>query len=208
MADSPVRKVQKIYICTSNRGKLRDFSSAASAFGPAGILMQPLPDLEHITPPEENGSSFEQNAIQKAVYYSSYTSELVVADDSGLEVESLAGAPGIHSARYAGIGATDAQNNALLLAKLGATPERKARFVCVLALAQNEEPVITTKGSVEGTILGEPQGTAGFGYDPLFFYPPLQRSFAELTPEEKLGVSHRGIALQLLFEGLRKILPA
>lgn len=198
----------RLYVCSSNRGKLHDFSTAARSAGESDIRIEPLPGLEHIAPPAENGSSFEQNAIDKAVYYSSFTPELVVADDSGLEVDTLHGAPGIHSARYAGPDATDAKNNALLLANLADAAQRKARFVCVLVLARNGHPLVTARGAVQGTILHLPQGGAGFGYDPLFFYPPLERSFAELTPEEKLAVSHRGRALRLLFQRLREIAPA
>src|SRR5581483_3069348 len=126
--------------------------------------------------------------------------EFVFADDSGLEVEALHGAPGVHSARYAGVGATDAANNALLLRNLQNETNRTARFVCVIALAQEGRMVATCRGTVEGRIRTVPLGSNGFGYDPLFFYPPFARTFAQLSPREKLSVSHRGEALRALFE--------
>jgi XTP/dITP diphosphohydrolase len=201
--DLSIRPVPKrIYVCSSNSGKLRDFSFAARSFRKSHIIIEPLPGLEEISPPEENGASFEENATQKAVYYSGFTPRLVLADDSGLEVDALHGAPGIRSARYAGAAATDAENNQLLLANLADVAEREARFVCVLALAQAGQILSIARGTVEGTILKAPRGTAGFGYDPLFFYAPVECSFGELTPEHKLAVSHRGSALRDLFEQL------
>jgi XTP/dITP diphosphohydrolase len=155
--------------------------------------------LENIRPPEETGRTFEENATLKAVYYSHFTPEIVLADDSGLEVDVLGGAPGVRSARYSGPNATDEDNNNLLLHNLGSTTARSARFVCVVALARAGEILRTARGTVEGEILRTPRGANGFGYDPLFFYPPLNRSFAELTPDEKLSISHRGKALRTLF---------
>lgn len=198
----------RIYVCSSNRGKLNDFSTAATAHGDAGIVIQPLPGVEHIAPPEEHGTTFEENACAKALYYSSFTSEPVLADDSGLEVAALQGAPGVYSARYAGSGATDAQNNDLLLKNLADMTQRDAHFVCVLSLAREGKILLTCTGTVHGTILSATRGSGGFGYDPLFFYQPLQRTFGQLSPEEKLSVSHRGRALRQLFERLREIPPA
>ncbi|MBV9035950.1 MAG: RdgB/HAM1 family non-canonical purine NTP pyrophosphatase [Acidobacteriaceae bacterium] len=187
----------KIYICSSNRGKLREILLAADG---TNFEIAPLPNLKNITPPEETGATFEENASLKALYYSRFTPEIVLADDSGLEVDALDGAPGVWSARYSGPDATDETNNSALLRNLGSTAERSARFVCVVALARTGEVLQTARGAVEGKILPALQGTNGFGYDPLFFYPPLNRSFAELTPDEKLVVSHRGKALRALFE--------
>lgn len=207
MPDSPlptkslISAITPIYVCSSNRGKLHDFATAARANGAPDII-KPLPGLEQIAAPEENGSSFEENAITKALYYSWLTSGFVLADDSGLEVDALHGAPGVHSARYAGPNATDTDNNDLLLRNLGDSAQRSARFVCVLALAREGQILLTAQGIVEGAILAATRGTGGFGYDPLFFYPPLQRSFGELTPQEKLGVSHRGSALRNVFKDL------
>jgi XTP/dITP diphosphohydrolase len=199
---------KRIYVCSSNGGKLRDFASAAHASKESEVIIEPLPGLEGISPPEENGRSFEENAVAKAVYYSAFTRGLVLADDSGLEVHALGGAPGIHSARYAGPGATDAENNNFLLSNLAGAAQRGAQFVCVLALARGGKALLTSSGTVAGTILNAPQGTAGFGYDPLFWYAPLQSSFAELTAEQKLAVSHRGNALRALFARLEEILAA
>ena len=189
----------KIYICSSNPGKLREILLAASG---TNFEIAPLPNLKSITSPEETGSSFEENASLKAIYYSRFTPEIVLADDSGLEVDALDGAPGVFSARYSGPDATDEDNNNTLLHNLGGTTTRSARFVCVIALARAGEILTTTRGAVEGEILHTPQGANGFGYDPLFFYPPLGRSFAELTSDEKLLVSHRGKALRALIEKL------
>ncbi len=196
-----------IYACSTNPGKLREFALAAHAAGLADITIDPLPGLNReIPPPEENGTTFEENASAKAVYYSGFTPECVLADDSGLEVDALHGAPGIYSARYAGPAATDEDNNNLLLRDLGNESHREARFICVLALARGGRLVTTAHGVVEGDILPAPRGLGGFGYDPLFFYRPLHRSFAELTPEEKFAVSHRGKAVRALFERLPAVL--
>jgi XTP/dITP diphosphohydrolase len=186
-----------LYACSSNPGKLKDFALAT-------IHAEPLPNLRDIVPPEETGATFEENARLKAVYYSGFTPELVFADDSGLEVDALNGAPGVHSARYAGLRATDDENNELLLRNLANTSRRSARFVCVLALAYQGQVLETFRRSVEGEILCAPRGHGGFGYDPLFFYPPLGCAFAELAPERKFAVSHRGNALRALAAYLSK----
>ena len=196
----------RIYACSSNAGKLRELLSAAREAGLPQLTIEPLPGLRDIPPPEENGATFEENAVAKALYYSRLTPEIVLADDSGLEVDALHGAPGVHSARYAGPGATDEDNNNLLLRDLGTETGREARFICVLALAQTGDLLTTARGAVEGTILAAPRGGGGFGYDPLFFYPPFERSFGELTPEEKFSVSHRGHALRALFSRLPDLL--
>jgi XTP/dITP diphosphohydrolase len=188
-----------IYVCSSNGGKLREILLAASG---KNFSITPLPNLKNITPPEETGSTFEENASLKAVYYSRFTPEAVLADDSGLEVDALHGAPGVLSARYSGLNATDEDNNSLLLGNLRDTTARSARFVCVVALARAGKILSSARGSVEGEILVVPRGSSGFGYDPLFYYPPLERSFAELRSDEKLSVSHRGKALRTLFEKL------
>jgi XTP/dITP diphosphohydrolase len=186
----------RVHICSSNPGKLQEILLAA---GGTDFEISPLPGLKNITPPEETGETFEENAALKAVYYSHFTPEIVLADDSGLEVDALGGAPGVRSARYSGPNATDADNNHLLLRNLGSATARSARFVCVVALARAGEILRTARGTAEGEILQAPRGANGFGYDPLFFYPPLDRSFAELTSDEKLFVSHRGKALRALF---------
>jgi XTP/dITP diphosphohydrolase len=182
------------YACSSNPGKLREFALAAGE----GMEILPLPGIEGLAVAEESGKTFEENAVLKAVYYSRFTHEPVFADDSGLEVEALGGAPGVLSARFAGGEATQVENNALLLERLAGRTERKARFVTVLALAQGVKLLRTSAGTVDGEILHAPRGENGFGYDPLFLYPPLARSFAELADKEKLAVSARGNALRAL----------
>jgi len=141
------------------------------------------------------GASFEENAVLKARYYGARSPGLVFADDSGLEVRALGGEPGIRSARFAGEKASDQDNNRLLLARLAGCKDRSARFVCVIALAEGDRVLGTFEGAVEGVIAAAPEGEGGFGYDPLFYYPGLERTFGQLTWEEKLRVSHRGRAL-------------
>ena len=191
-----------IYACSSNAGKLREFSLAGRESARTDLVIAPLPGLEAIVPPEEIGTTFEENVALKAEYYSQFTRELVLADDSGLAVDALDGAPGIHSARFAGADASSQANNELLLDKLRGVSGRSARFVCVAALARNGKVLHTARGTVAGTILESPRGENGFGYDPLFYYEPFERSFAEISDVEKLSVSARGRALRMLFGSL------
>ena len=188
-----------VYIASSNASKLRELEVAGRDLPAVDLNVKPLLGLGDISAPVENGTTFEENAALKAQYYSDSTPECVIADDSGLEVDALSGGPGIYSARFAGPQATDKANNELLLRRLMRVEVRSARFTCVLTLAKAGEVLRTFRASVEGEILTAPQGANGFGYDPLFFYPPLGRSFGELTFEEKLGVSHRGQAGRQLF---------
>lgn len=181
----------KLYCATKNPGKLREFEA------------EPLPNLDSIPACDETGVTFEENAIQKALYYSAFTPEAVFVDDSGLEVDALGGAPGIFSARFAGVAATDDDNNRLLIEKLKGARGRRARYVCVIALAQRGNLIQTFRGDVEGEIVDEPRGTNGFGYDPYFYYAPFQCTFGELSPEAKQKVSHRGKALREMREYLR-----
>jgi XTP/dITP diphosphohydrolase len=162
------------------------------------FTIEPLPRLQDLPPCEETGSTFEENAIQKALHFGAYSPGLVFAEDSGLEVDSLRGEPGVYSARYAGPNATDEENNRLLLSRLGDSTDRSARFVCVIALVQDAALVQTFRGSVEGEILSAPRGEHGFGYDPLFYFPPFGCSFGEIPREKKQTVSHRGAALEQL----------
>jgi len=152
-----------IYCATSNPGKLREFQRAAADFDIRALPAKP-------EPPEETGATFEENAELKAVYYSRFADGPLFADDSGLEVDALGGEPGVHSARYAGPEATDAQNNALLLDRLKSAANRTGRFVCVIALAEKGKLIRTFRGAVEGRILDAPRGVGGFGYDPLFYH--------------------------------------
>ncbi len=184
-----------LYCATGNAGKLREFRMA-------GVPVELLPGMEEIPACEETGSTFEENAILKAEYYGKLSDGLLFADDSGLEVDALDGAPGVYSARYAGPGATDPENNRLLLANLRGVENRSARFVCVVALSDRGRFLKTFRGDVAGTILHEPRGEEGFGYDPLFYYPPFGCSFGEIDKERKFGVSHRGKALRQMTEYL------
>jgi XTP/dITP diphosphohydrolase len=189
----------KIYCATGNPGKLREFRLAGELLG---IDIEPLADLKSIPAPEENGATFEENARLKAEYYSGFTHGPLFADDSGLEVDALGGEPGVRSARYAGPHATDEANNRLLLERLGGERNRAGRFACVIALADTGKVRRTFRGEVEGEILGEARGPGGFGYDPLFYYPPFGCSFGEVDGPRKFYVSHRGKALRALLKYL------
>jgi len=189
----------KIYCATGNPGKLREFQLAGRVLG---IDVEPLAGSKSIAAPEETGATFEDNARLKAEYYSAFAPGPLFADDSGLEVDALGGAPGVYSARYAGEGAGDAANNRLLLDRLGGNPHRTGRFVCVIALAESGVVTATFRGAVEGEILHAARGPAGFGYDPLFYYPPFQASFGEVDDERKFTVSHRGNALRAMLQYL------
>lgn len=190
----------KVWCATGNPGKLREFRLAGEVLG---IEVEPLPGLKDIEAPEEDGATFEENARLKAAYYSRFAPGPLFADDSGLEVDALGGEPGVYSARYAG-GAGDNANNRLVLERLGENPHRDGRFVCVIALADKGEVLATFRGVVEGSILHEARGEGGFGYDPLFYYPPFGCSFGEVEGERKFAVSHRGNALRLLLEYLSR----
>jgi XTP/dITP diphosphohydrolase len=187
-----------VYCATGNPGKLREFQLAAPDFD-----VRALP--ASIPPPEEHGETFEANAIEKARAYGKHTAEYLFADDSGLEVDALGGAPGVLSARYAGERATDAANNALLLERMVGIQKRNARFVCVIALVRGGQLVETFRGTVEGRILDHPRGSGGFGYDPLFYHEPFGRTFGEATLDQKMRVSHRAQALEQMFTYLRGV---
>ena len=195
-----------IYVCSSNPGKLNEFALVAHEEGLSHLTLAPLPNLNDIPVPKETGSVFSENAIAKALYYSAFTSEIVLADDSGVWVDALNGRPGVLSARYAGPNASDLDNNNLLLRDLAATAHRQARFICALALARQKKLLMVERGVVEGKILLAPRGANGFGYDPLFFYPPFQKSFGEISAEEKFSVSHRGNAIRTLMRRLPEVL--
>jgi XTP/dITP diphosphohydrolase len=182
----------KLYCATTNRGKLREFQKALED----SEQVQVLPGLASIAPCEETGATFEENAVQKALYYSKFCDGYLFVDDSGLEVEALNGAPGVYSARFGGPNATDAANNQLLLDRMRGVTDRTARFVCVVALAESGRLLRTFRGEVEGRLLEAPRGDNGFGYDPLFFYPPFNCGFGELPLERKMEVSHRSEALR------------
>jgi XTP/dITP diphosphohydrolase len=189
-----------IRCATTNQGKLREFRLAGAA---AGFEVETLDGLREIPAPEETGHTFEENAVQKALYYGARTPDWFFTDDSGLEVDALDGAPGVHSARYAGEDATDADNNNLLLERLRGCEDRGAQFVCAIALARAGRLVKTFRGVVRGRIIGRPRGSGGFGYDPLFFHEPFGCTFGEADLKEKMQVSHRAQALRQMFSWLR-----
>jgi XTP/dITP diphosphohydrolase len=184
----------KLYCATTNPGKLREFQMAFDV----SVQVEVLPSLASITPPEETGLTFEENAALKAQYYSKHCDGYLFADDSGLEVDALAGAPGVYSARFAGPHATDAANNQLLISRMQGIANRTARFVCAIALATEGRLVETFRGEVEGRLLDAPRGDTGFGYDPLFFYPPFGCTFGEAPLDRKMEVSHRAEALRYM----------
>jgi len=190
----------RLTCATGNPGKLREFRMAARP--ESGVEVELLPGYSQIPPCVEDGSTFEANAILKARHYSPHASGLLFADDSGLEVDALEGAPGVYSARFAGPGATDAANNRLLLEKLQGVSDGAARFVCVIALVEGERLLQIFRGLVEGRITDEPRGREGFGYDPLFYYPPFGCTFGEVSAEQKFAASHRGQALRAMLEWL------
>lgn len=199
--------MKRILIATSNPGKLRDFAGAAAAHG---IEIGSIPNFSSPPAVIEDGLTFEENARKKAEEYSRYVpAEIVVADDSGLEIDALDGAPGVHSARYAADqphlaseNTDDEINNARVLRELKNVPfeKRMGRFVCVLAAARDGKTLATFRGTAEGMILDGPRGSNGFGYDPLFYFPEIQKTFAELSAEEKARYSHRGAAFRRFLE--------
>ncbi|HEV2448178.1 MAG TPA: RdgB/HAM1 family non-canonical purine NTP pyrophosphatase [Candidatus Sulfopaludibacter sp.] len=192
----------RLLCATGNRGKLREFQTIADAFPGPRVSIELLPEFQSIVPCEEHGATFAENALIKALHYGAHTALPLFADDSGLEVDALGGAPGVRSARYSGPGATDASNNRLLLDNLRGARDRAARFVCRIALVQGGRTLGIYTGSVEGVILEAPRGAGGFGYDPLFYYPPFGCTFGEAGEEQKSGVSHRGQALRKMLEAL------
>jgi len=203
-----------ILIATSNLGKLRDFDGAAR---PLGIEIAGIPDFSSLPGVIEDGATFEDNARKKAEEYSPYApGQIVLADDSGLEVDALNGAPGVRSARYAAdqphlahANTADQSNNARLLSELKGIPaeSRTGRFVCVLAAALEGRTLATFRGAAEGIILDAPRGSNGFGYDPLFYFPQIQKTFAELTAEQKARYSHRGAAFRQFLAWFAKQYP-
>jgi XTP/dITP diphosphohydrolase len=196
-----VRAPVKLYLASSNPGKLAEFLALARASSVgAAVKLQLLPAFESLPAFEENAPTFAENAVGKALHYSRFQDGFVFADDSGLVVPALGGAPGVQSARYAGPAATSAQRNAKLLDALrGKTGlERRAHFVCAIALAGHGRVLAVVTGKAEGEILEAPRGTRGFGYDPVFFFAALRKAFAELTAEEKNQYSHRGCAFRKL----------
>ena len=212
-----------LYLASANPGKLREFRQAANA---RGIQVEPVPNFRDLPICIEDGATFEENARKKALHYGAATEGLVFADDSGICLDALGGAPGVYSARFSGPDSTDESNNQKMLNELHrlesggpGTPtlvtqekhtgklthrpiNRAAHYVCVIALAERGHLLTVVEGRAHGLIIDEPRGSGGFGYDPYFFFPPLGKTFAELTPEAKFAVSHRGEAFRKLLDFL------
>lgn len=197
-----MRAPVNLYLASSNPGKLDEFRvlAGSSATSASEVELALAPWFDSLPPFEEEAPTFAENALGKALHYSQGHEGFVFADDSGLVVPALGGAPGVKSARYAGTSATSAQRNAKLLAELAgkSLSERAGYFVCVIALVKQGRAVAIVSDRVDGMILETPRGERGFGYDPVFYFPALGRSFAELSGEEKNRHSHRGKAFRRL----------
>lgn len=193
--------MRRLVVATRNKGKVKEFVRLLSGLPFQIVSLEQYPDFPEV---EETGATFEENAILKASAAAEHTGDLAIADDSGLEVDALGGAPGVFSSRFA---ATSAERNSKLLQLMKDVPdaERGARFRCVIAIVAPGCPARTCEGTVEGVIAREPKGEHGFGYDPVFYVPSLGRHMAELTPEEKDAISHRGVAMRKAVEILRRI---
>ena len=189
----------RLYCATGNAGKLREFRLAAHH---APVDIELVPNFRALPPAVEDGATFDENAVKKALHYAPHCDGPLFADDSGLEVDALGGAPGVYSARYSGPHATDEGNNRLLLENLRGIADRTARFVCSIALVERGEVRGVYHGAVEGHILEAPRGAHGFGYDPLFYYEPFGCTFGEADDARKFSVSHRGQALRAMLQAL------
>jgi XTP/dITP diphosphohydrolase len=192
-----------LVIATRNKGKTSEIESLLSGFP---VTVRNLDDFGPIPEIEEDGETFEENAYKKASFAAKVLGFPALADDSGLSVDALGGAPGVYSARYAGENATDEQRFRKLLEEMKGKTDRKAAFECVISIAVPGGAALTYEARCEGVIAEKPAGNGGFGYDPVFYYPPLKKTFAELTQEEKNRVSHRGKALQEVRDEFEKVL--
>ena len=204
-----MRAPAKLYLASSNPGKLGEFRALAGAAAPSiRVALELVPAFDELPSFDENASTFAENAAGKALYYSRLHGGMVFADDSGLVVPALGGAPGVHSARYAGPDATNAARIEKLLGELRGTTRNKraAYFVCAIALAEKGRAIAVVTDRVDGEILESPRGTGGFGYDPVFYIPALKKTFAELSAEEKNRLSHRGKAFRRLLGALSSML--
>lgn len=199
----------KLFLASSNPEKLREYRALAEHFSSSqSIVIELLPDFDALPAFAEDAPTFAENAAGKALHYSRFTGEAVFADDSGLVVPALGGAPGVHSARYAGEQAGNEERIARLLREMrGRTGvDRKAHFVCAIALARGGKILAVVTDRADGELLEAPRGTQGFGYDPVFFFSALGKTFAELSPEEKNLHSHRGKAFRKLLSFLMEAL--
>ncbi len=204
-----MRAHAKLFLASSNAGKLAEYRVLATASAPSVVIdLALLPDFDALPAFEENAPTFAENAAGKTLHYSRLQDGLVFADDSGLVVPALGGAPGVHSARYAGPQATNPQRIEKLLGEMRDKTEsgRAAYFVCAIALAERGRAMAIVTDRVDGEILEAPRGSGGFGYDPVFYFPALEKTFAELPPEEKNQRSHRGKAFRRLLAALSSML--
>jgi XTP/dITP diphosphohydrolase len=192
-----------LILASRNAGKTAEIRELLSGFP---VDIKNLDDFGPIPPVQEDGATFDDNAYKKASFTAKVLGFPALADDSGLEVEALGRAPGVHSARYAGTNATDDDNNAKLLREMAGKENRSAAFICVISIAVPSGAALTYEARCEGLIAEAPTGKHGFGYDPVFFYPPLKKTFAELTSEEKNRISHRGKAFAELKDEFDKVL--
>jgi XTP/dITP diphosphohydrolase len=191
----PRRRAREVFIATKNPGKQRELQALLEESGLRVIGPELVTEMRA---PVEDGATFRANARKKAIHYSRGVDKVVLADDSGLEIDALEGEPGVRSARFGGASATDDDRVRMVLRRMEGVPweERTARFRCVVAIARRGEVLVDFDGVVEGLITFEPQGGEGFGYDPIFYFGPMDRTFSEMTREEKDRVSHRGQALE------------
>lgn len=189
----------EVVLATKNKGKAEEFTSLLM-----GVFQKiiPLRDLDSAPDIVEDGSTFRENVLKKARFISEFTQKLTLADDSGLEVEALGGCPGVFSSRYDGESARDKDNINKLLRELSGLSNRKGRFICTLALVTPGGKEIVVEGTCEGIIIDEPRGEGGFGYDPVFFVPEMNKTFAELSSEEKNRISHRARAVKALINSI------
>jgi XTP/dITP diphosphohydrolase len=196
----------RLILATRNKGKIVEIKELLSDM--SGVEILSLFDFKNLPDVPETGKTFTENAILKAKTIAALTDHWVLADDSGLVVNYLQGAPGVYSARFSGEKASDADNNAKLLALLKDVPwgERQAKFVCIIAICDPQGECYTCEGEYEGYIVTEPKGMHGFGYDPIFFVPAYGKTMAELEPEIKNQISHRAMALKQLKPLLQKML--
>jgi XTP/dITP diphosphohydrolase len=198
-----VAQKQVLVLATRNRGKTKEIEDLLENYP---VQIRNLDSFGPIPEIEEDGDTFDENAFRKASFTAKVLGLPALADDSGLEVKALGGAPGVHSARYAGASASDEERIAKLLTEMEGKEDRAAAFTCVISIAVPSGVALTYEGRCEGLIARAPAGERGFGYDPIFYYPPLKKTFAELPSKEKNRVSHRGKALAELKEEFDKVL--
>jgi XTP/dITP diphosphohydrolase len=198
-----MNKLMTLVIATTNPGKTAEIRDMLQGFP---VNIKNLADFGPLPPVVEDGETFDDNAYKKASFISKILGLPALADDSGLVVDALGGAPGVFSARYAGENASDAQRYTKLLTEMKGKTNRKAAFECVISIAVPPGPALTYEACCEGLIAEAPAGDGGFGYDPVFYYPPLEKTFGQLTREEKSRVSHRGKALRELRQEFDKVL--